>query len=61
MGNGVGAPRMHSMMHLCLVRYTLIFCRPYTRCQSAALCQRTHIVDAHPDNLVNGWLKIEAL
>ena len=30
-GNGAGAPRMHSMMHLCLVRYTPIFCRPYTR------------------------------
>jgi hypothetical protein len=31
MGNGAGAPRMHSMLHLSLVRHTPIFCRPYTR------------------------------
>jgi hypothetical protein len=30
-GEWAAVPRMHSAMHLSLVRYTPIFCRPYTR------------------------------
>jgi hypothetical protein len=41
MGNGAGAPRMHSMMHLSLVRYTPIFCQPYTRRADRQPCARS--------------------